>query len=549
MWGKMGLHRSRKPTIGDPTLLDKTLDESQYRYMSPISSLQHGESSYSTSSSSPAPQLPNPSFNSNPAYRVPSSIYSRDTMVDHLRQPDSRDTSYPSLDQSPSNADISPPDSPISIPRRPGSHDSGQISPVEDEPKQTPTGPAANKFTSHLPILRKRAGSEQPDAVQRERRQTRWDDFSGEPTTNDSGKFSQAAPGSHAFQGPAPPHPRSSSANANTNIFGWSKDQFLPRRKFSDTRSPPAGVREPWKGPSGRSPMVAPIQERPRARSSSRVRLSRSNDRLKGNEYKTPESAPFSIVPSVVTTITAGEGNPKRPQKSPGNRDNRQIPQVPEEPTPPSSAHSPAPPRVDLPQPDLTATLADLKLTNEDETGQPVSRFSATTDETTETGSSTASAPDSIDTASDTRPSIMSRKRPVPSAVAPVKQTSRKPTPAEMSGMFGTSKELPQCPPEQQAQNRVEMLEARRDGLARRRANIDTIIHELTQVIQPSPIAYDMAAREEVKKTVDSLNNELAEIKREEHEIGVKLLRAWKKRDEQDYYGGSTSIWVKRVTS
>lgn len=93
------------------------------------------------------------------------------------------------------------------------------------------------------------------------------------------------------------------------------------------------------------------------------------------------------------------------------------------------------------------------------------------------------------------------------------------------------------------------MLEARRDGLARRKANIDTIIHELTQVIQPSPIAYDMAAREEVKKTVASLNNELAEIKREEHEIGVKLLRAWKKRDDHDYYGGSTGLWVKRVTS
>jgi hypothetical protein len=93
------------------------------------------------------------------------------------------------------------------------------------------------------------------------------------------------------------------------------------------------------------------------------------------------------------------------------------------------------------------------------------------------------------------------------------------------------------------------MLEARKDSLARRRANIDTIIHELTQVIQPSSIAYDMAAREEVKKTVASLNNELAEIKREEHEIGVKLLRAWKKRDEQESYGGSTSIWVKRVTS
>jgi hypothetical protein len=99
------------------------------------------------------------------------------------------------------------------------------------------------------------------------------------------------------------------------------------------------------------------------------------------------------------------------------------------------------------------------------------------------------------------------------------------------------------------AEGRIEMLEAKRSDLLRRRTNINTIIHELTQVIQPSSVAYDMAAREEVKKTVASLNNELAEIKREEHEIGLKLLRAWKKREEEDFYGQSTSLWVKRVTS
>lgn len=93
------------------------------------------------------------------------------------------------------------------------------------------------------------------------------------------------------------------------------------------------------------------------------------------------------------------------------------------------------------------------------------------------------------------------------------------------------------------------MLEARRDNLARRRANINTIIHELTQVIQPSSIAYDMAARDEVKKTVASLNNELADIRREEHEIGMKLFRLWKKRDEKNLYGGDSGLWVKRVTS
>jgi hypothetical protein len=137
----------------------------------------------------------------------------------------------------------------------------------------------------------------------------------------------------------------------------------------------------------------------------------------------------------------------------------------------------------------------------------------------------------------------MSRKRPVPSAVAPVKKPSRKPTPSEATN------DLLQCPPEQQAQNRIEILEARKDYLTRRKRSINTMIYELTQVIQPSPIAYDLAAREEVKKTVASLNNELADINKEEHEIGMKLFRARRKRDEQGFYGGSSGLWVKRVTS
>ena len=86
------------------------------------------------------------------------------------------------------------------------------------------------------------------------------------------------------------------------------------------------------------------------------------------------------------------------------------------------------------------------------------------------------------------------------------------------------------------------------DDLARRKKNIGTIMRELTQVIQPSPIAYDMAARAEVKKTVASLNKELADIGQEEHEVGLKLHRAQKKRDKENIYE-PTGLWVRRITS
>jgi prefoldin subunit 5 len=121
----------------------------------------------------------------------------------------------------------------------------------------------------------------------------------------------------------------------------------------------------------------------------------------------------------------------------------------------------------------------------------------------------------------------------------------RKPLASEVTNV----KVLPRSPEENGAANRIESLKAKLNDLSRRRGNIDTIINELTQVVQPSSIAYDLATRGEVKKTVESLNKELAEIKKEEYELGMKLMRAYKKQDQEDYYGETSAIWIKRVAS
>ena len=43
--------------------------------------------------------------------------------------------------------------------------------------------------------------------------------------------------------------------------------------------------------------------------------------------------------------------------------------------------------------------------------------------------------------------------------------------------------------------------------------------------------------------------DELSEIKREEHDVGLKLHRAWKKREREDPGWAGSAIWVRRVTS
>lgn len=148
---------------------------------------------------------------------------------------------------------------------------------------------------------------------------------------------------------------------------------------------------------------------------------------------------------------------------------------------------------------------------------------------------------------SETPSPVMGRRRPVPSSAASIKSTTRKPTPSEFQA--DRYKSLPMAPTEVKYQSRIDMLEAKREELRRRRISINAIIHELTQAVQPTSTVYDLAARNEIKKTVSSLNDELAEINKEEHDIGLKILRAWKKQDEECVYESGSSLWVKRMTS
>jgi hypothetical protein len=147
-------------------------------------------------------------------------------------------------------------------------------------------------------------------------------------------------------------------------------------------------------------------------------------------------------------------------------------------------------------------------------------------------------------------PSEISRKRSssLYSTTTTTTEAQKSPT-ATMTSPADKSKSLPQCPPELEAKDRIAALEARLEVLTRRRRNINQILKELNNVVQPTSFAYDLATKEEVKKTVKGLEDELSEIRVEEHQIGMTLHRALKKRDQENVYGYPTGLWIKRVTS
>ena len=53
--------------------------------------------------------------------------------------------------------------------------------------------------------------------------------------------------------------------------------------------------------------------------------------------------------------------------------------------------------------------------------------------------------------------------------------------------------------------------------------------------------------REMEKMKIERLKTEEADVRREEHEIGLRLHRAWKRRDKEAVYE-PTGLWVRRVT-
>ncbi|PGH17781.1 hypothetical protein AJ79_00922 [Helicocarpus griseus UAMH5409] len=614
MWKK---NRSKEPVIGSPTLVTTTFDNAALQSMTSINAPanhnrtdnqhQHQHHHRKDSDRHGGPGLPPLPFKSlepnslrsNPPSRPPvaSSIYSQrdsyaavaDMSTRHGAHPLRNSHAYQSGFRDSDYTDVSPPDSPVFAPSG-HPRESPDVSPIDSAPPQF-TPPREGRLTSALPVPRRDTPPKEnaaTRAVSQPRgpsppptkfkptsprnasgRLTRWDDFSGEPTDSEKGRPAQARPGSLVAESPS----TKQSSKQGFSLLTKGKELNQARKKLmegrrgadKETKDDPARQpppREPWKGASGRTAIVTPIEPKkgprppplntqlqPRPRKDSRSGIERKSlpsDNAAGgvstltvSKQRGQDNAHVPDNPTIkpVVPLKAGDNTPTtaRPFPTPGSRSASETPSQSETPR---AVHMVQDENVD---PELSARLQNITLEP-----QLSSRFSATTYATTEAASSPPGTPRprSVDKDAPPIPS-MPTDMEEPFSRTFIKATTRKPTPSEVS--MSTTKTLPRSPPEMEAGNRIDALEAKLNDLARRKGNINTIIHELTQVVQPSSIAYDLATRSEVKKTVASLDNELADIRKEEHEVGMKLMRARKKQDEQSNYEPS-SIWVKRVT-
>ncbi|KAJ6093110.1 hypothetical protein N7486_008399 [Penicillium sp. IBT 16267x] len=407
--------------------------------------------------------------------------------------------------------------------------------PVSEEPTSQPVHDTAFRSFSPPPFSKDLAPQkpphEQPSGACRHA-------HSGEPINSTAGKAGQVNPQNNTFH---------KSAGSASNFLSWGREQLLPIKEFAQARSRNANFHK--------SEIPVPIRgkdSRPKNdghRSASRVAPIEVHSRRPSANNSGVQLSHVGLVPTTVTTITAGSPKALPQRRAPRDaydtqwreqRDTKPLPKIntvadtmlPKElladfgdivtvpkPDSPSPRESPRDTARDIPQDSLRGGPRD----SPQESPQPDS-------------SSTSQS-------MDDGPSVMSRRRPIPGSVPVSRKPIRKPTPAEAAQ--GPD---PVAQPPTDPVDRIQALEAKRDGLARRRINLETVIKELTRVIQPNNVAYDLAAKQEVKRSVQSIENDIAEIKREEHELGLKAARAWRRLDENNNGDGST-LWVKRVTS
>ena len=550
--------------------------------------------------------------------------------------------------------DVSPPDSP-----RTGDgarSTSPNISPITDAGSGHRVQGANNKsYVSNIPLPSQRGAGTTASYVSGWREKiaaarsstkdskTKWDDYSGEPTASEKGKSGQVIPGTTKI------------GNENSRVTTTISSKPLPKqpifastlkkvgRKESPEPSQPFRPRKEWKGPSGRSPIVPPVSDKPRPpnkalptpsqrrqnqgfRQASGLKTSvegraspaterngkdspgngvvgrrslpqgaegriASQSQDRGRSPETESRGPLSkSLPPITDTgaavplhqtagqneqitphTTGQETRPNNPNLNNGSKktalsaitDHHSLVA-----SPVSVQNSPAE--------GIRQSLQALELRN-----IPTSRFSATTYDTAIPESAPATPRRSFEEPPPPPPqqtSILERRRPVPTAGVNFgpKPPTRKPTPSDLNardhsnnqhandrsnggttasggggrngdGRAREAKSLPDKPATEEAVDRITLLEAKLAGLNRRRANLQTLIHELTHVVQPSSIAYDMASRQEVRKTVEAMSTESDAIAKEIHETGLKLHRALKKRDEVAMFE-PTGLWVRRVT-
>ncbi|QDS69112.1 hypothetical protein FKW77_010286 [Venturia effusa] len=111
------------------------------------------------------------------------------------------------------------------------------------------------------------------------------------------------------------------------------------------------------------------------------------------------------------------------------------------------------------------------------------------------------------------------------------------------------NKSLPKTPGELSSADLISTLQAQQNDLQQQRFNMQRILRDLEKPEQQNPLYTDFRARREKDKRCESLKADLSEVIAQEHDVGLRLHRAWKRREKEDPNAPQSILWVRRATS
>lgn len=599
MWKRFNREKDR--TIGNPVLLDTTYDE---KTLDQIPHVNHVNASGATPRGVIGNIAP-PDANRISTAPTVSSVYSQPS-------PDFRDnwrestTSSHYTTQPETIPSVSPVDDDShAFPRSSADSD---VSPVD---AASGTSPYGDRIRSQPPsqIPQPRKAPPKLDGSKQEverfwRRPTdgkvKWDVYSGEPTTSEKGREGSVKPAAFV------------QSLRSTGIRLDGMGNRLSSKRESDTRklaladrpsrtgakgglSIETKPRPEWKGASGRMPRIQPVNDQPTKQAFSVPRKARqtlspvfSDDSGQATPTSatarivTPEAEalPVSTFPEETDKDDENEIKPTVPLKAglnsptaaarpvghpypspttPGDRYEAPTTTVPNDS---SNLHSTSTPQ-DIEQSAAPRASVDTATSSRrpKEEAQVDSRFSWTTyaTNTTYQHSPPPSPPPPVPTvvATPTPAPIVNRRRPLPNARdSPMASTTRKAVARPTSPTFtvrttastATNKALPRPPPEMESEDHISNLQAQMDDLGVRRNNIKRLIRDFTVLQASNPMTTDYVTLREYTRQLNEFEDELAEISNLEHDVGMRLHRAYKRRDKDSPEEAST-LWIKRITS
>ncbi|RFU32145.1 hypothetical protein B7463_g4164, partial [Scytalidium lignicola] len=529
-------------------------------------------------------QPSNPPLEDSSHSRVPSSIYSQPSPNPIVTNFDLQNsyTSPTSYD-----AEVSPPSSPDFSKKSRQANNyqyDDEVSPIDETPNSSifvpkrPTTTPSKPLSSSIPIPRR----------EKTRNQTPTGTSTIARKQVNSGTFTQPEVQPAARD-------NESTTIGNTSDVTKSQPSFLERaRKIKEQARNASQPRPEWRGASGRATIAPPVEDnlaipplsiprksskrvpsRPdlRARASETAiaspmiseHINPTIRKVSSNSRQTtpPESMSFNSYPS--TSFSTSQAYPSPPPEN-SNHAIQTRSQLRKQDSVDSIERNFRDAFKDVPFPGTDSKEAYV---------EPPSRFSVTTYAPSTAQTSPRPSLDASDrppmptppqqyTTSEQQSSIINRKRP--KFDESPKTTQRKainassPITISMSSSVNlnasrrvsdVSKSLPKSPAEVKASAKdvIASLEAQLENLAVRRGNISKSIRQMTELMPTDSLTASAAVlvkREQEKKKVEKLKEEEADIKQQEHDIGLKLHRAWKRRDTEAVYE-PTGLWVRRI--